>query len=341
MNYSTWIWIGSLVTFYGVTVFMEKRAAMRGTHRAPMSPAVDKGLRLFFLFLLTFPAMSLFPKVCIPIVLVYLPTFIDGGEKTGKRMSKRFKQMFIWRFFARYFQLEVVATGGKLDPKKSYIIALHPHGFLPFGTMVNVLTNVSNVDEKFLNGVPLRSLAASFCFYIPIYRDIILAGGIMDAARYNARQALHLGNSIALVPGGASEGLYAHPGTHKLILKKRLGFIKLAMEEGVDVVPAYSFGETDCYSQLSSKLGPGVKAFQSKFQRIFGLSLPLVTNIIPRRTKITTVFGKPMKIKHNKKPTDEEVRAVLDEYIERITQLFNENAATYIANPEHRKLEII
>ena len=40
------------------------------------------------------------------------------------------------------------------------------------------------------------------------------------------------GNAITIVVGGAAESLNAHPGTSDLILKKRLGFIKIAIREG-------------------------------------------------------------------------------------------------------------
>lgn len=51
-------------------------------------------------------------------------------------------------------------------------------------------------------GINFRVLAATFCFYIPIYRDILLWGGVVDAARYSAQNILKSGYSLALVPGG-------------------------------------------------------------------------------------------------------------------------------------------
>jgi len=40
------------------------------------------------------------------------------------------------------------------------------------------------------------------------------------------------GNAVALIVGGASESLESRPGTYKIILKRRKGFVKLALIHG-------------------------------------------------------------------------------------------------------------
>ena len=100
----------------------------------------------------------------------------------------------------------------------------------------------------------IRCLAASFVFYIPIYRDIALAAGIVDASRYVTRDLLNKKrHSIALCPGGATEALYAGAGRHTLYIKSRLGFVRMAMQTGTPIVPVYSFGENDTYDILDAK----------------------------------------------------------------------------------------
>ena len=47
--------------------------------------------------------------------------------------------------------------------------------------------------------------------------------------------------SVALIPGGWAEARYAR--TNKLLLSKRLGFVKLAMETGAALVPVLGMGE--------------------------------------------------------------------------------------------------
>jgi 2-acylglycerol O-acyltransferase 2 len=64
-----------------------------------------------------------------------------------------------------------------------------------------------------------------------------------------------------IVIGGATESLRAHPGTADLTLKRRLGFIKIAIREGADLVPVFSFGENDIYDQLSVSAPPPIPLF--------------------------------------------------------------------------------
>lgn len=40
------------------------------------------------------------------------------------------------------------------------------------------------------------------------------------------------GNGVMIVVGGAAESLNAHPGTNDLTLKKRMGFVKVAIRAG-------------------------------------------------------------------------------------------------------------
>lgn len=67
-------------------------------------------------------------------------------------------------------------------------------------------SNVSGFDDLF-PGVERRTLAASFAFYIPFYRDLLLGAGVCDAGKYSAERIIAKGHSLALFPGGASEGI--------------------------------------------------------------------------------------------------------------------------------------
>jgi 1-acyl-sn-glycerol-3-phosphate acyltransferase len=68
--------------------------------------------------------------------------------------------------------------------------------------------------------------------------------------------------------------------------------------------------------------------------------LPLITNIIPKRTKITCVVGAPISVPHIPNPTKEQVLEYLQIYKEKLTELYDANKAKY-NDPPTKQLEII
>lgn len=53
-----------------------------------------------------------------------------------------------------------------------------------------------------------------------------------------------MGRAITIVVGGARESLDAQPHSLRLVLKRRKGFVKLAIRTGADLVPVLAFGGT-------------------------------------------------------------------------------------------------
>ncbi len=82
---------------------------------------------------------------------------------------------------------------------------------------------------------------------IQLYRDYLLAHGCASVSRKSCERLLARGpgSAICIVAGGAQESLIARRFHIDLILKKRLGFIKLAIRTGSALVPVLAFGETD------------------------------------------------------------------------------------------------
>ena len=91
------------------------------------------------------------------------------------------------------------------------------------------------------------SLLCSILFYIPFAREVLLGSGYRDASRTTCERILREGNSIYLVTGGSAESIETEKGKDKVYLKRRLGFIRLAMKFGVPIVPCYAFGQNDVY----------------------------------------------------------------------------------------------
>jgi len=83
-------------------------------------------------------------------------------------------------------------------------------------------------------GIRPHLLTLASNFQVPFYRDILLALGVCSVSKKSCSNILKAGpgSSITIVVGGAAESLSARPGTADLTLRKRLGFIKLAIQHG-------------------------------------------------------------------------------------------------------------
>ncbi|KHJ81013.1 diacylglycerol acyltransferase [Oesophagostomum dentatum] len=87
-----------------------------------------------------------------------------------------------------------------------------------------------------------------------IRRELLMLGGFIDCSKESIRYVLsekNTGKAVVLVVGGAEEALDAHPKLHKLKLLSRKGFVKEAIRSGASLVPVYSFGENDIFTQVN------------------------------------------------------------------------------------------
>ena len=65
-----------------------------------------------------------------------------------------------------------------------------------------------------------------------------------------------------LAIGGATESLYAGPGTMNLVLQRRKGFVRVALQTGACLVPVINFGENELYSTIRGSPKSALRQFQ-------------------------------------------------------------------------------
>jgi len=188
--------------------------------------------------------------------------------------------------------------------------------------------------SKHFPGITPHLLTLSSNFYLPIYREILMWMGIASVSRKSCANILKKGpgQSITIVIGGAAESLSAHPGTADLTLKKRFGFIKLAIQYGADLVPVFSFGENDIYEQLSNEKGTTLYKVQKKFQHLFGFTLPLfhgrgilnyTIGLMPYRRRIVIVCGRPIHVERVSSPSQQLLEDTQKLYIEELMRIWD------------------
>lgn len=150
----------------------------------------------------------------------------------------------VFKLWREYFQYSV-AIEEQLDPTKPYIIAGCPHGVLPFSQMLCLSGKVRQLAWP---GKDMYGLAADSVFFIPLWRHVLAWLGAAPATAKNLRRFVRNGHAVGIIPGGIAELYMASPDADHIFINKRKGFVRVAVEEGVAMVPAYHFGNSQLLS---------------------------------------------------------------------------------------------
>ncbi|CAM9784452.1 unnamed protein product [Ascophyllum nodosum] len=321
-------------------------------HHGPRLMAAVAMCALNSLFLLCFllPPVTLwlawkFPYVIIPPGIAYYILSYDGAElKEGRPWRTFVEKSWVFRLARAYHDMQLhlhpELNPSKMTGEEQFLFALHPHGAL---SDYRVLMD-GVIGEHFPKLRSWRVLAASVLFKLPFVRELCLWSHCIDASRKTAEHALSRGHSLFVVPGGEHEQILGGFGKEVLYLKKRMGFIKLALRNRIPVVPVYIFGANDTFytsSLLQRERLTLVKRLRVAVPLFWGrFGLP-----IPREVHFRIVFGAPLRFA-SETETDSDSRVSVDKdglkevsdeqlieahgaYVDALKQLFDENKTRF------------
>ncbi len=146
------------------------------------------------------------------------------------------------------------------------------------------------------------------------------------------------GQGTIIVIGGASEALNYHTDSVELYLKKRMGFIKLALRFGRDLVPVFCFGENFIYGQAPNPDGSRLRKFQKWFEKNLSFSPPIFYGrgffqyhfgLLPYRRPLNVVVGKPIRVEKIEEPTSEDIVGLHEKYVSALRELYEEHNPKY------------
>ncbi|KAJ1961423.1 diacylglycerol O-acyltransferase 1 [Dispira parvispora] len=285
---------------------------------------------------------SLFNPLAWPLYIPYLVYIVFNRTPTqGSRGWSWLRKLKFWQYCADYFPVKLVVED-TLDPAHNYVFGYHPHGIISVGAFLNFATEATHIS-KLLPGLNLRLLTLTINFYIPFYREFLLGMNVASVSRNSIDYILNSGpgQSCVIVVGGASESLYAKPGQADLVLRKRLGFIKLAIKHGAKLVPCFTFGENDIYDQVNPGSGALLRSIQRKIQSYCGFTTPLFhgrgvfnydLGLMPFRVPLVTVVGRPVSVRQNANPTLEEILQVQERYMVELQRIYTKYKDVYAKN---------
>lgn len=173
----------------------------------------------------------------------------QSNPRQSRNRMERASETFL-QSFLDYFPMTCVPwdSHAKLPPDRQYVFAVHAHG-IHCTPLALFSTPGSDFDKKFpgLVGQKLTGLAATVMFKLPVVRELFLNMGYVDASRSVAAKTLEHNRSIYVCTGGEEESMYTTMGRDIVVLKKRKGFVRLALSYGADIVPVFGVGNTDLY----------------------------------------------------------------------------------------------
>ena len=216
----------------------------------------------------------------------------------------------------------------------------HPHGIISHGAFAAFATEALGFSQLF-PGITNTLLTLDANFRVPFYRDYALAMGLASVSRESCENILSkggpngegMGRAITIVVGGARESLDAQPHNLRLVLKRRKGFIKLAIRTGADLVPVLAFGENELYDQVSSHSHPLVHKYQMLAKKVLGFTVPLFhargvfnydVGIMPYRRPLNVVVGRPIKVMQQQEPDSGYVDEMHTRYVGELQRIWEE-----------------
>jgi hypothetical protein len=147
-------------------------------------------------------------------------------------------------------RLDTMLEGGE-----KVLYALHPHGLISQGRLVNMLHSSSALYPYFHNSY---QAVHSFAFHIPLLREFLLLGKCIPAHESFLDTFIEQGHNISIFPGGVREIRFCSmkDGNTRdyLYLKRRKGFIRIALKHNMPVVPVLFWEDQQTFTYQRTPL---------------------------------------------------------------------------------------
>jgi len=208
----------------------------------------------------------------------------------------------MWLMTTLYFRAEVKGFDRVPEEGPLLFVANHSGGNMTPDSIVFTLA----FNTYFGVERPLHALAHALVTSYPVLGTLAKKWGIITAGPEAAKAVLERGASVLVYPGGDIEVHRPWTKRHQIDFAGRKGFLRLAKEANVPIVPVVSLGGQDTYFPLTDGRGIAKALRLDKVARLkvlpISLALPWGLNVgdflghIPFPAKIRQEILEPIDV---------------------------------------------
>jgi 1-acyl-sn-glycerol-3-phosphate acyltransferase len=148
-------------------------------------------------------------------------------------------------------------------------------------------------------GLVIRGLGEHAHYAVPIWRELLSAGGMVRGTRENVRALMRERQTILVFPGGSREVNKRRGQQYQLLWRERIGFARLAIESGYPVVPFAAVGAEEMLDVIVDQETPVYGQFAALYEKLMGFPTPpIVRGVgllpIPRPERLYFWIGEPI-----------------------------------------------
>ncbi|MGH2728087.1 MAG: lysophospholipid acyltransferase family protein [Actinomycetota bacterium] len=185
----------------------------------------------------------------------------------------------MWLLTTLYFRAEVKGFDRIPEDGPLLFVANHSGGNMTPDSIVFTLA----FNTYFGVERPLHALAHALVTSYPVLGSLAKRWGIITAGPEAAKAVLDRGASVLVYPGGDIEVHRPWTARHEIRFAGRKGFLRLAKEANVPIVPVVSLGGQDTYFPLTDGQGIAKALRLDKLARLkvlpISLALPWGLNV--------------------------------------------------------------
>lgn len=171
----------------------------------------------------------------------------DPGGRDPEFIAQYAVPVLDW-FRKVYFRARV--EGLEHVPKAGPFIAISNHNGGPIladcWVMLSYWWSLFGVDQ------PGYAMVHDAAFRVPVLRNLLIKVGALRASRVNSEKVLDLGGVLLVFPGGELDCLRSFSKRNVVDFHGRTGFLALALERDVPILPVVNAGGHEVYFTLFS-----------------------------------------------------------------------------------------